>query len=196
MIIYLVRHGETEWNLEGRIQGNTNVSLSERGKEQARRCAEFFSKKIYHRASTSGLQRAIQTAEIIVDGKVPISQYQEFNERSFGSWQTRLWSEVRRDTPKFRERWEEEGRYFRPPNGECVDSMIKRVTKGFQEVVDQSNSNLLLVAHGGPIKVIIGYAMGVDEFKTYEALKMYNCGISTLIYEQKKFRVDMLNHVH
>jgi len=198
MKIYLVRHGETDWNLEMRIQGQTDVDLNASGINQAEECAMFFRDNNYNYVYSSRLKRAIKTAEIIAGGKLPVKTYPELNERSFGIWETCLWSEIHQKNPELREQWKLLGRQYQPPQGESILEMATRATRKFREVIDQHSisDSILIVAHGGPIKVMIGYAMGVDEYVAYNRLRMHNCCINTIDYDGDNFKIEGINYVH
>ncbi len=198
MRIYLVRHGETDWNLEMRIQGQTDIPLNASGMDQAKECAMFFRDNTFDYVYSSALKRAIKTAEIIADGKLPVKTYPELNERSFGTWETHLWSEIHQQNTGLREQWKLIGKHYQPPQGESILEMATRVTRRFIEVVDQHsvNDSILIIAHGGPIKAMIGYAMGVDEYVAYNWLGIHNCGINVIDYESYDFKIERLNYVH
>jgi|SRR3989344_5092672 len=198
MRIYLVRHGETDWNLEMRIQGQIDVPLNVSGINQAKECALFFRQNSFDYVYSSRLKRAIETAEIITSGKLSIRKYQAFNERSFGTWETFLWSEIHQKNPDLREQWKLLGRQYHPPEGESILEMTTRVTRKFREIIDRHliNDSLLIVAHGGPIKVMIGNVMGIDEYVVYNRLEMHNCCINIMEYDGDTFKIERINYVH
>src|SRR5690625_4440025 len=83
--ICLIRHGETDWNAQGRIQGRTDIPLNSLGIQQAKECRDFLIDSDWDVMITSPLQRAKQTAEIINEGlKLPLIEMKDFVERSFG----------------------------------------------------------------------------------------------------------------
>lgn len=86
MKIYLIRHGETDWNRESRIQGREDIPLSPEGEEQARRCARVFRNVKLSAVLTSPLSRAVATAEYIsLASGAPLIAEPELTERDFGS---------------------------------------------------------------------------------------------------------------
>ncbi|MFH0701339.1 MAG: histidine phosphatase family protein [Candidatus Woesearchaeota archaeon] len=198
MRIYLVRHGETDWNLEMRIQGKTDVPLNTLGITQAEECAMFFRENRFDYVYSSGLKRAITTAQIISNGKMPIRTYAELNERNFGEWETRLWSEVRRNNPCLKEEWKIMGNKYQPPEGESILDMTNRVIIKFKEIIGShcDHDSILIVSHGGPIKVMVGHASGLDEYVSYNTLKMDNCSINIIDYHDNLFNVERTNYVY
>ncbi len=198
MRIYLVRHGETDWNLEMRIQGQTDVPLNAVGIGQAEQCALFFNDNHYDYLYSSALQRAKKTAQIIASPNQTIKVYPELNERSFGLWETCLWDDIHRNNPDLEQQWRRNGKYFQPPQGESIQEMTTRVTKKIQEIVSDHllSDNLLVVTHGGPLKVIVGNMMGVDGYITYNSLAMHNCCINIADYDGNSFKMERINYVH
>src|SRR3989344_2550519 len=105
MKFFIVRHGETDWNLENRIQGHTNVSLNNKGVKQAEALVSFCDGLSFAAMYSSGLNRAIETVKILTRGKKPLIHCPELNERNFGSWQTQLWADIHRQYPDLNEIW-------------------------------------------------------------------------------------------
>src|SRR5262245_31231363 len=87
-VVHLARHGETEWNASGRIQGHADVGLSERGRAQARALAERFRRSPPARIVSSDLSRAMETATIVSAAcGVPVETEPAFREQHLGEWQ-------------------------------------------------------------------------------------------------------------
>ena len=88
MRMYIIRHGETEWNAAGRLQGQTDISLNENGVRLARITGQALSHVNFDLIITSPLKRARQTAELVTEGKsIPIFEDARISEISFGSWE-------------------------------------------------------------------------------------------------------------
>ena len=88
MVLYFIRHGETSWNVEGKMQGQTDIPLNENGIRLAQETAEGMKEIPFDLCITSPLSRARQTAEIVLGGrKVPIIEDARIEELSFGNWE-------------------------------------------------------------------------------------------------------------
>jgi len=196
MKIYLVRHGQTEWNKIGRIQGNLDVPLNDLGREEARRTAGLLSNIEFNCIYTSGLVRAIETADIMFPNHNGKLRYGDLNERCFGHWQGRLWSEIHAENPNLHEEWLQQGGNYRPPNGESLTEMISRSYSCLKEILRKHNNNesLLIVGHGGPIKGILGRIDGVEDGRIPDHYHLSNCGVSSVSYNGK-LCIDFVNKI-
>ena len=102
MLFYLVRHGQTDWNRAGKIQGTTDIPLNETGRQQAEQLAAVLKERSGYPAGTridavytSPLARAFQTAEILAkEGKLPLRRLTGLRERDFGCWEGKSWQQV------------------------------------------------------------------------------------------------------
>jgi probable phosphoglycerate mutase len=164
-VLYFIRHGETDWNAEGRLQGQTEVALNERGRRQAtglaasikaghlgELSADFFaSLPIF----SSPMQRTRQTLEIFTAALGLPFRRPVFDDRlkeiAFGQWEGRTWREIADAEPEAassrqRSRWD-----FVPPGGESYSDVEHRVLDWYQTIKDDA----ILVAHGGIARVLL-----------------------------------------
>lgn len=154
--IYLVRHGETAWNVEGRYQGQGNPALNERGREQAYRLAEALSGISFDAAYTSDLDRTWTTTKIIGAGRTWIFPDARWRDLSFGEWEGKHFEEVAGlDSQRLRD-WVNDPIGVPPPGGESLEAFSKRVQEAASEICDQHpEGNVLVVTHGGPIRCLV-----------------------------------------
>ena len=148
--VYLVRHGETEWNKEVRIQGNKDIPLFEEGRVKVEELAETLIDIGISRIATSPLLRALESAEIISKrlGGIPMEIREGLRERNLGELEGLLVDEVK---AIHGEDWQ----LITPPMGEPQDEFKIRIVNEFEEVVKQyPNENLLFVCHGWVIGVL------------------------------------------
>jgi 2,3-bisphosphoglycerate-dependent phosphoglycerate mutase len=163
-ILVLVRHGQSQWNLENRFTGWIDVPLSENGIKEAENAAQKLSIYKFDVAFTSALQRAQQTLNIILDKihqkNIPIYSNQALNERMYGDLQGMNKDEARQ---KF---GEEQVKIWRrsydvpPPNGESLKDTANRVLPYFEQNIlslIKQNKNILIVAHGNSLRALIMY---------------------------------------
>ncbi|RCW64233.1 histidine phosphatase family protein [Saliterribacillus persicus] len=182
--ICLVRHGETDWNALGKIQGTTDIPLNETGKKQAEACGAFLKGTDWDVLITSPLKRAKETAEIInTYMDMPLEEMAEFKERSFG--------DAEGMTPEERtERFP--GRIY--PNQEEVETLHKRLEMGLEKINDRyKNKRVLLVAHGAVINAILSvFSEGeIGSGKT----QLMNACLSNISYKENKWEIANYNQV-
>src|SRR5436309_2540758 len=116
--VILVRHGETAWNRDQRIQGHLDVPLSERGVRQAERLAAWLADEEFAAVYTSDLARARITAEILAGDRAPVVPDPRFREADFGLFQGLTSAEIRVTYPEAYEKWRADAIRHRPPGGE------------------------------------------------------------------------------
>jgi probable phosphoglycerate mutase len=152
--LILVRHGETEWNVAGRIQGHSDSRLTARGAEQGRRAAERLAGLDVVAVYASDLGRARETGEIIAAPHgLSVKTVQELRERCYGAFEGRTAEEIRTDDPGAFERWLGDRQGLAPPGGETQQELSERVVGALREIAGAHPGETVAVAtHGGPIK--------------------------------------------
>lgn len=152
-LVALLRHGETAWNAEGRIQGQTDVPLSEEGRAVVR-AASLPAACRGMRVVTSPLGRCAETAALL--GFPDAQREPRLMEMDWGAWQGRLLKELRESLGEaFREN-EDRGLDFRPPGGESPREVMARVKSWLEE----QQAPTLAVTHRGVIRVVLAAATG------------------------------------
>jgi len=157
MSIYIVRHGETDWNREGIYQGHTDTPLNEDGRKTAERLGHTLSKIKISCIYSSDLLRARETAEIINRFlNVPVCHTQDLRELNFGDWTgISIWEMEEKDPELFR-RWQEDPWNISPPGGETFRELTERVMNILEEITRRHrDEDVLIVSHAGPIKAMI-----------------------------------------
>ena len=154
--LVLIRHGETDWNVEGRYQGQADPPLNARGLEQARRLAEKLEGQGLNLLYSSPLKRAAQTAEVVAAGlDVPMYLEPRLREIHQGDWQTRLRAEIASLYPETFKRWETEPWEVHPPGGEHLSQVQARVDAALDEIIARHPQQTIgIVAHRVPIALI------------------------------------------
>lgn len=164
--IYLVRHGETEWNEKGFIQGHTDIPLNIKGEKQALELAKKLRTVNFSAAFSSDLLRAKKTAEIIaLEKKLTIKTTEALRERYFGKYEGKHFSFLHKDeVKKLLSNYEKLARKSHPgvESVETDEELIKRFIPFIREVaVGYLGKNVLMVTHGGVIRwflIHLGYA--------------------------------------
>jgi broad specificity phosphatase PhoE len=158
--ILLARHGETDWNREGRFQGHADPPLNEAGRAQAAELAAALARDELAAVYSSPLRRALETAEIVAGthGLEPVP-VQALHEVDVGSWQGLTRAEVERRFPEQYAHWLDYGQGW--DDGETYDEMGERVVATLLELAAaHDGARILAVTHGGPIRAAFAFAAG------------------------------------
>jgi 2,3-bisphosphoglycerate-dependent phosphoglycerate mutase len=160
--LILIRHGETDWNTEGRWQGQVDVPLNATGRRQAQRMARSLKSAAIMAIYSSDLQRARQTAQVLADSTgLPLHLDSRLREIHQGEWQGLLFSEIQaRYTQAYQDR-QRDPLNFSPPGGEAVAQVRERVVAAIREIVRQHpDEAVAIVLHGFVLAVLIAHLRG------------------------------------
>lgn len=191
MKLYLVRHGETDWNQASRIQGQTDTPLNHHGMEQARKLAEKLEQedlKIRHIYS-SPQQRACETARIIGE-RLSISpiMHRGLEEMCMGKWEGYTWKQVREKFPQEYDNWYTNRRYQVTPAGESYQQLLERLLPALGDILEKETENTLIVTHSAVIMTLMSYLYDTPFEDMVKNYKTGNAAIVevdlTLFYER------------
>jgi broad specificity phosphatase PhoE len=167
--LLLVRHGETDWNAEGRLQGHTDRPLSDYGRRQAQQLAGELEDEVLEAIYSSDLARARETAEIVGERLgLPVVLDPDLREKDWGTWEGL--NAVERDRVEF--------------VGETTEAHQERMLRALRRIAERhpGDRRVLVVTHGGSMRRVqtaaMGLAMPVVE----------NCGLWSCVYEDDAFR--------
>ncbi len=162
--VLLIRHGETDWNRDARIQGHQDVPLNEIGRRQARLLTARLSGEGIEAAYASDLSRTYETAELALAGlNLPIHRTADLREASFGVWEGKRWAEVEREFPEEIARYRRELGRHAPPGGESLTDVRERAVRAFRRIsADHRDQAVALFSHGGPCRAILAHVLGLD----------------------------------
>lgn len=162
--LILIRHGETEWNVIGRYQGQADPPLNSRGLAQARALADELQNVGLEVLYTSPLRRAQQTAQILAERLgLPLHTEPRLVEIHQGDWQERLRSEIEALYPDLFQRWETEPWEVTPPGGESLVQVQARVYAAVEEILARHRNQCVgLVTHRIPIALLKVRYQGMD----------------------------------
>jgi broad specificity phosphatase PhoE len=176
--LLLVRHGETDWNREGRWQGHSDTHLNEIGRAQAERVAgELDGVDVVY---SSDLARARETAEIIAGRSgLPVRLDARLRERSFGAWEGLSAAEIEAEFRDAHLRWLA-GEGPGADDAEPFDAFGRRVREALGEILERHpDETVLVVAHGGTVRVIHALAGGLDYVRDHRSIPgVPNCVVS------------------
>lgn len=160
MNLYVTRHGETDWNVFSRIQGQTDTPLNETGVRQAKELAERLLEekpeigKIY----ASRQKRAYETAKIVAEKlQAEVVVKDGLEEISFGKWEGYTWKQVKELFSDEYKEWHENRRYKVPPEGESYQQLLERLLPALQEISREEKEDVLVVTHSAVIMTLMSY---------------------------------------
>ncbi len=183
--IYLVRHGETEWNASMRYQGHADVPLSDTGRQQALLIGKRLSYEKFNVVYSSDLERAYETAKIITAfHSINVETVPELRELNFGFWEGLNLKEIKKTYPAELEQWWDKPLSSRIPGGETLGEMVERSVAAIKQIFDRhSSENVLVVSHGGAIRSIVGYMLEMDLNK-YWRLRQDNACLNIIEFPE------------
>ena len=166
MKLLLVRHGETDWNLTRRYQGDSDVPLNQKGIRQAQSLAKRLSKEKIDIIYSSDLSRAAETAKHIANKHEPVPTIHcdpRWRELSFGKWEGLTHTEIQEQWRTEADAWYADPVNISPPDGEPILQLAERVQSIWDEVQSKhKEENVLLVSHGGVIQILLCLVLGMD----------------------------------
>ncbi len=186
----LVRHGETAWNAEGRIQGHCDSPLNEEGLAQALLLGEQLGREAFDFFYSSDLGRALQTAQPIADrsGKLPARDPQ-LRERNLGVFQGLTGAECESRYPRDYERFHRRDPDHVLPQGESIRQFYQRVSEWLEAVARRhAGSRIVAVTHGGALDVAYRFVNGVA-LSQARNFPLYNASINRLEFDGTSWRV-------
>lgn len=162
--ILAIRHGETAWNRDTRIQGHLDVPLNHRGQWQAARVALALRDEPLAAIYSSDLTRAHQTAQAIADAQgLPIQTHAGLRERHFGFFEGKTWAEIETGWPEQALAWRQRVPDFAPVGGESLLQLQARVVDTVTTLARRHpGEQVVMVAHGGVMDVLYRAATGQD----------------------------------
>ena len=162
--IYLIRHGETTWNREKRLQGHLDIGLNERGYWQADRLGEYLADKSIAAVISSDLSRAVDTAKAVAKHHGLNLQYDAgLRERHYGLMQGLSHEEIAQKHPRNHLAWKNREIHFQPASGESLQQFYDRVIESAIFWARQyQNQDIAMVAHGGVLDCLYRYAHDIS----------------------------------
>ncbi len=169
VVLWLVRHGQTDWNVEGRYQGQADPPLNATGLAEAQQAARSLAGKPLRAIYSSDLLRARQTAEVIAQAcGAPLRLEPRLREVNLGAWEGMLFDQIRVQYPaELRER-EHNPLNSRPPGGETVDEVWQRLRAALREIAGRHRGEqVALVSHGLTLGCLLAYVKERDPAQAF-----------------------------
>lgn len=195
MQIVLVRHGATDWNLQGRCQGSSDRHLSEVGVRQAEQIAALLSAEEIHAIYSSHLRRALQTAEYISrPHKLPVLIEKSVRELDHGELEGLTFNQIKENYAEFLSRWRSEPAEICVPGGERLADVTERAWNGLNQIVQRhaEAERILVVSHNFPILGVVCRITGTD-LNDYRSFHLDPCGVTRLAYRAGHWNLTEVN---
>jgi alpha-ribazole phosphatase len=195
--LLLVRHGQTTWNGEARIQGQTDTALSDLGERQARRLGARLAGEAIDAAYASDLQRAWRTAEIALDGRPhEIVRDPAWRELHFGAWEGLVYDDAARRDPDLAKRRLRDPAHVAPPGGENLADLARRVLPAAQRLhTSHGGQTVVVVTHGGCVRVLVCTLLGLELNRAWH-LHAANCGLTSVRWHEWGPVLELWNETH
>ena len=194
-LFYFLRHGETEWNAEGRLCGCSDVPLSENGRRQAQLLAHRLKSVPAQELYSSPLVRALETARLIGQaiGRVPVVD-QRLIELNYGEWEGHTFEECRRSSPDRYRAWEMDPAAVAPPQGESGAHLVERVWPFMDELSKRHpGGNVVVVCHKTVCRLLACHIMGIPLAEYRQRVRMDNSALNIFATHGEHWRVVTLN---
>tara|TARA_Y100001978_G_scaffold57208_1_gene51514 strand:+ start:17485 stop:18810 length:1326 start_codon:yes stop_codon:yes gene_type:complete len=181
--IILVRHGETDWNKEGRFQGQIDIPLNSTGREQANKAAKYLQNINFTKAFSSKMERPYETAQIILKNAndIYIQKISELIEINHGLWEGKLEKEINLTWPKMLTEWHIKPETVVMPEGESIKEVADRANFAWKKICESQeiDDTTLVVAHDAVNKTLICNILGLDISDIWK-IKQGNGGITII----------------
>ena len=177
--LLIVRHGETDWNAEGRIQGHTDIGLSEKGAEQARSLGKRLADMHIDVAYSSDLKRASETAMLALgDRNIALNETPRLREYDKGAFEGMTLLEIKAQFPEEYPRYLEKDLGYAPKGGESTRDVSARMAKIFHDIrFNHLDETVLVVSHGGVLRAAMVSLLGMPLEGNWSFV-FGNCGLT------------------
>ncbi len=187
--IIAVRHGETAWNVDARIQGQLDIQLNDTGRWQARRVGQALSSEALSAIYSSDLGRAHETARAMWEAAcIPVVPHCGMRERRFGLFEGKTFDEIQQNWPEHAHNWRKRIPEWQPPEGgESLLQLRERVSRTVSDLASRHcGEQIAIVAHGGVLDALYRIATG-QEVNSPRTWQLPNGAINRLLWTPEGF---------
>lgn len=206
MKLYVIRHGETDWNKLRRLQGRTNIQLNELGIKLAKETCEGMKNIQIDMVYTSPLDRAFNTAMYVIgDRNIPVIKDERLQEISFGDWE----GEISKGGDVYIEKkmkvfFEDPVRFVSAPNGEKVMDVCRRMKEFYQDLINNpeyEDKNILISTHGCASRCFLCNFLEEGDYFEREDVDIWrgcvpkNCSVTIVNVENGIGKIEEMDHI-
>ena len=202
MKLYLIRHGETDWNKIKRLQGATDIPLNENGEAVAKATSEGLKDIHFDMIFTSPLKRAYRTAELVRgEREIPLMIDERIQEICFGDYEGVILKAEGGNIPDpdFVFFFTKPDKYKTPPNGESIPELLKRTGEFLDELKhreDLQDKTILISTHGAAVRAMINNIEKCEIYQFWRKGVHKNCGVSCAELIDGKYQVLWENKIY
>lgn len=182
MKLYIIRHGQTDWNIAKKIQGRQDIPLNERGRYQAGCLKKAMENRPVTAVFSSPQIRAMETAKAVASSSgsvvIPVKDLMEIN---YGFWEGKTEEELLQEDRALYEAWWSHPAETAPPGGESISQVNERCQKAWKEIKPQLTGDAAIVAHGGLLAHFMEQLLGSESVAA--STVAHNASITTIEYE-------------
>jgi probable phosphoglycerate mutase len=186
--VIAIRHGETAWNVQTRIQGQLDIELNDQGRLQAARLARALDSEELDAVYASDLQRTIATAQLLAARLgLPVHTDPALRERGFGVFEGLTWADVEQRHPEASRRWRQRDASFGPPGGETLAVFYARAVAALVAIAARHRGgHIAIVTHGGVLDALYRAAsrIALDAPRTWH---LGNASINRVLHGEQGF---------
>ena len=192
--VYVVRHGQTAWNLEEVFRGRMDIPLDETGKKEVHLAGEALKDETIHAVYSSPLSRSMETSENIAKFQnIPVTPLEAIIDISYGEWEGVQLAEVQKKYPDLYDQWLKTPHTITFPGGESLEGVRARVMDAIDHLIEKhQNENIALVAHRVPNKVICCSLIGIDN-SNFWRIQQDTASTNCFVYTGGQWIVSYLN---
>jgi broad specificity phosphatase PhoE len=192
--VYLVRHGQTAWNLEEVFRGRMDIPLDDTGKQEVHLAGEALKDQTIHAIYSSPLSRSMETAENIAKFQnIPVTPLEAIIDISYGDWEGVSLDDVRKKYPDLYTLWLREPHKVTFPNGESLEQVRTRAMAAINQLIEKhQNETIALVAHRVPNKVICCSMLGIEN-KNFWRIQQDTASTNLFTHKDDQWIISFLN---
>jgi len=192
--VYVVRHGQTAWNLEEVFRGRMDIPLDETGKKEVHLAGEALKDETLHAIYSSPLSRSMETAENIAKFQnIPVTPLESIIDISYGEWEGVSLVEVQKKYPDLYGLWLKEPHNITFPGGESLKQVRVRTRNAIDDLLEKhKDENIALVAHRVPNKVICCSLLGIDN-SNFWRIQQDTASTNLFVYKDGQWIISYLN---
>ena len=182
MKLYIIRHGQTDWNVEGKIQGRQDIPLNDMGRRQARALADGMKSRPVASVYSSPQKRAMETAEAIAGPLgLTVKAVPQLMEIGYGDWEGRSAEDILTTDRELYESWWQHPATVAPPGGETLNQVDERCRQAWDMIRSGMKGDTAVVAHGGTLAHFIVHLLKGQP--DAEEIVVGNASITTVEYD-------------
>lgn len=196
MRLLLTRHGQTDWNIARRYQGQSDTPLNEKGIRQAAQLAKRLSTETIHAIYSSDLSRAMNTAKAIAAfHSLHVQPDSRLRELSFGDWEGMTYEEMSAHSPELFDAWMKDALTVSTPNGETHQQLAERVQAAFNDIkAKHKDETILIVGHSGSMQTLLSLTLGVD-LSRYWQFRISQASLSEMAMYEDSVVLNLFNDI-